>query len=350
MMQLRGLVLFLLFLPGGAHRRIRIDDSHHDALEDTLANGLEVSAAAREALIPEGLGVHRSSRAGGIQAYAEPPGDRLRFGRTTIGAGASGRARVSLQADDEAEPPAEPTAGAQEPAIDVESETVAEEPEPTLAAALAEEEEEEDDAVVDESSHAIAKEALKSVVYEGLAGARPDKAVVMELLLALEAENPTPSPAKSTLLNGKWKFLYATGASPGLKALMLALKGATSAPKSPSGADLVNVADTFLTIKAEQPRATAEVKLRILSFKNTVKLTSQLVAVSAKRLVETYESAASDYMNLKLPFLSPVEYTRSLVISYLDKDMLVVRDGDGRPDVLTRVDEGGVADDAPGAS
>ena len=72
----------------------------------------------------------------------------------------------------------------------------------------------------------LAKEALKAEVADGLAGARPDKAVVGEILLALEARNPTPSPATSELLNGKWKVLYATGASPGLKALTLLLKGA----------------------------------------------------------------------------------------------------------------------------
>merc|ERR1719498_1485644 len=118
----------------------------------------------------------------------------------------------------------------------------------------------------------IAKEALKAEISDGLAGAKPDKAVVGEILLALEAQNPTRSPATSALLNGKWKFLYASGASPGLKALMLLLRGSKSAPKSPSGADLIDVQDTYLTIGAEQPRASAEVRLRLLSFENTIKL------------------------------------------------------------------------------
>merc|ERR1719311_696112 len=76
----------------------------------------------------------------------------------------------------------------------------------------------------------MAKEALKSEVGEGLLGTRPDAAVVGEILLALEAGNPTRSPATSPLLNGKWKVLYASGVSPGLKALQLLLKGAPSAP------------------------------------------------------------------------------------------------------------------------
>merc|ERR1719498_763439 len=194
---------------------------------------------------------------------------------------------------------------------------------------------------MDES--AIAKEALKAEVADGALGSKPDRAVVGEILLALEASNPTRSPATSSLLNGKWKFLYASGASPGLKALQLLLRGAKAAPKSPSGADLVDVQDTYLTIGAEQPRATAEVKVRVLSFENTVKLSSRLEAESAVRLVETYDAAESEYMNLRLPFQSPVQYKRSVLISYLDDEMLIVRDALGRPDVLMRFDEAAAA-------
>merc|ERR1711966_365749 len=120
---------------------------------------------------------------------------------------------------------------------------------------------------------------------------------------------------------------------------MLLLRGSNSAPKSPSGADLVDVQDTYLTIGAEQPRATAEVKVRVLSFENTVKLASRLEAESAVRLVETYDAAESEYMSLRLPFQSPVQYKRSVLISYLDDEMMVVRDSLGRPDVLMRVEE-----------
>merc|ERR1719238_2015445 len=181
---------------------------------------------------------------------------------------------------------------------------------------------------------AIAKEALKAEISDGLSGPRPDKAVVGEILLALESQNPTRSPATSSLLNGKWKFLYSSAASPGLKALTQLLKSSKRAPKSPSGADLVDVQDTYLTIAPEQPRATSEVKVRVLSFENSIKLASQLEAESAVRLVETYDAAESAYMSLRLPFAStPVSYKRSLLISYLDDEMMVVRD------VLMRVDE-----------
>jgi len=191
---------------------------------------------------------------------------------------------------------------------------------------------------VDEGT--IAKDALKAEVSQGLSsGASPDRAVVGEILLALEAQNPTRSPATSPLLNGKWKFLYASGVSPGLKALQKLLRVTRAAPKSPSGADVVDVQDTYLTISADQPRAVSSVQVRLLSFENTVKLASRLEAESAVRLSETYEYTESDYMSLKLPFQSPVEYKRSLLVSYLDEELLVVRDASGRPDILMRCDE-----------
>merc|ERR1719198_1299845 len=145
--------------------------------------------------------------------------------------------------------------------------------------------------------------------------------------------------------------------------LMLLLRGSKSAPKSPSGADLVDVQDTYLTIGPDQPRATSEVSVRLLSFENTIKLASRLEAESAVRLMETHDAAESEYMSLRLPFQSPVQYKRSVLISYLDEEMLVVRDSLGRPDVLMRVEtssawapssldgeETNSADDAPGAS
>jgi hypothetical protein len=257
---------------------------------------------------------------------------------------------------------------APEPEMEVEalgSEPVDVEPEPEAGAEPAVEEAPAasafDDFEMEEG--AIAKEALKAEIADGLAGAAPDRAVVGEILLALEAQNPTRSPATSALLNGKWKFLYASGASPGLKGLQLLLKGSKAAPKSPSGADLIDVQDTFLTIGPEQPRATAEVKVRVLSFENTIKLSSKLEAESAVRLLESYDAAESEYMSLKLPFSStPVQYKRSMLVSYLDDEMLVLRDALGRPDVLMRVenvawapssldgDDTNEADDAPGAS
>lgn len=189
---------------------------------------------------------------------------------------------------------------------------------------------------VDADETSIAKEALMAEISDGVVGAKPDRAVVGEILLALEARNPTMSPATSPLLNGKWKVLYSTARSPSLKALQLLLKGASRAPKSPSGADMVDINDAYLTISAEQPRVESSLRTRVLSFENTVKLYCKLEAESAVRLVETYDSVQSEYMDLKLPFQPPTQFKRSLLVSYLDDELLVIRDTMGRPDVLQR--------------
>jgi len=107
-MRLHVLVLFLLFLPGGARRSIRIVDSHDGAQQqnNTLADYLEVSTQAQEALIPRGFatGVLRraSLRAGALPEGAKQAGRQsghleshraatwLRFGPR--------RAEVTLQA------------------------------------------------------------------------------------------------------------------------------------------------------------------------------------------------------------------------------------------------------------
>jgi len=85
MMHLRGLVLFLSFLLGSARRSIRIDDFHHGAQQqnDMVANGLEVSADAQEALIPSvfhrvgpHFGPHRAKvalQAGSGPTEGQPP-------------------------------------------------------------------------------------------------------------------------------------------------------------------------------------------------------------------------------------------------------------------------------------
>jgi hypothetical protein len=120
---------------------------------------------------------------------------------------------------------------------------------------------------------------------------------------------------------------------------MLIFRGAKYAPKSPSGSDLVDVQDAFVTIREDQPRVEGSLHARVLSFENTVKLTSKLEAESAVRLVETYDAAESSFMNLKLPLQSALQYKRSILVSYLDEELLVVRDALGRPDILMRVGE-----------
>lgn len=61
------------------------------------------------------------------------------------------------------------------------------------------------------------KDELIELVSGGfLSTSARKRALVSELLLKLEALNPTEAPAYSPLLNGPWMFLYTGGISPGM--------------------------------------------------------------------------------------------------------------------------------------
>lgn len=121
-----------------------------------------------------------------------------------------------------------------------------------------------------------------------------DRELIAELLLQLEKLNPTEAPATSPLLNGKWKFLYAGGQTPGLLSLVYLLRLAAAAPKSPSGAPLIDVGEAVLTISRNQPRVEASLRVRLLSVENVLKLFTSLEAKTGSVLVEEYKEIESD--------------------------------------------------------
>jgi len=108
MMHFRCLCFFLFYVTGGARRSIRIDDSRDDAQQqdNTLANRLEVSAVAREALIPGDFGAsffHRVGlQAGGLRESSKQDGRRAGHLESHRGAPlfrlGPPRAKVALQA------------------------------------------------------------------------------------------------------------------------------------------------------------------------------------------------------------------------------------------------------------
>jgi len=192
----------------------------------------------------------------------------------------------------------------------------------------------------------VVKESLISELGNGInslpLGASPrnvDRELIAELLLQLEKLNPTEAPATSALLNGKWKFLYSGGQSPGLASLVALLSLASAAPKSPSGAPLIDVGEATVTISRTQPRVEAALRVRVLSLENTLKLFTTLEAKTGSVLVEEYKEIESELFGIKLPLAPPASFSRSLVVSYLDEDLLIVRSLGGAPDVLVRMDK-----------
>jgi len=174
------------------------------------------------------------------------------------------------------------------------------------------------------------------------------RATINEVLLKLESMNPTKEPTLSPLLNGVWElryaagyssentlpsptrqlalFLYSGGYSPGLFAMNLA-------QKLPS--QLVSVGDLEISISREQPRVEAKVDIKTFgSIESSVIVKARLEVESEVRLRETYESATVMDRNIELPEL--LQYSRDLYVTYVDEDILVVRDGSGVPELLVR--------------
>jgi hypothetical protein len=105
------------------------------------------------------------------------------------------------------------------------------------------------------------------------------------------------------------------------------------AQKLPS--NLVDVGDLEISICREQPRVEAKVNVKsFLLGETSVVVKAQLQVESDVRLRETYESASVMDRVIEIP--EQLRYARDLYVTYLDEDILVVRDGSGVPELLVR--------------
>lgn len=175
-----------------------------------------------------------------------------------------------------------------------------------------------------------------------------ERAEINEAIYKLEGLNPTKEPAMSPLINGVWElryvggysmdwalpsptrqlalFLYSGGYSPGIFALSLA-------QKLPSG--LISADDLEIAISRDQPRVEAKVGLKLLGGSSSeISVKAKLDIESDIRLRETYESATVLGNAVNIP--SQIKYSRDLFVTYLDDDILIVREASGIPEVLVR--------------
>merc|ERR1719464_343502 len=176
------------------------------------------------------------------------------------------------------------------------------------------------------------------------------RAEINEILLKLEVLNPTSKPAKSPLLNGIWElryaglnipkgslsspsgqlslFLFSGGYSPGLLALQLA-------KQFPSNlVDMIGSPD--ITISRETPRVESLVTLNsFFGGESSVRVKINLEVMSDIRLQETYESATV-LGNQVIDLPKFLQYTREIYVTYLDEDLLLIRNGAGVPELLIR--------------
>lgn len=210
------------------------------------------------------------------------------------------------------------------------------------------------DPVVDVQSEPYEPTESESLIASILSSAeignisRDVRSDMNEALLKLESLNPTENPTSSPLMNGVWSlkyaggydedwalksptrqlalFLYSGGYSPGLFALRLA----SAIPKS-----VVETGELEISISREQPRVEAVVDVTILGGgSNSVIVNARLDTVSGVRLTETYESATVLDQSIDLP--QALQYSRDLYVTYLDEELLVVRDSSGVPEILVR--------------
>ncbi|KAJ7547279.1 hypothetical protein O6H91_08G078200 [Diphasiastrum complanatum] len=185
---------------------------------------------------------------------------------------------------------------------------------------------------------------------------------INEKILALERLNPTPRPTTSPLLEGLWELQWAGAPSPASIAARYFIKVLPST--------LVSISALNLLIWDGSAKLSASFKILgtiDMSFSLTSKLTvegplrlkeeyvegllttpsvpentvpSQLkdfydqAISSIQRLPDTLREALSG--GLKVPLTGM--FQRQLIISYLDDEILIVRDVSGAPEVLSRAE------------
>nr|AFN53714.1 PAP fibrillin protein [Linum usitatissimum] len=175
---------------------------------------------------------------------------------------------------------------------------------------------------------------------------------VNEMIIGLERLNPTPRPTTSPYLDGRWNFEWFGAGSPGLFAARLLFQ------RFPS--DLANFSNLDVVIK--------EGKTKIDS---TFTLSSQLIVEGPLRMKEEFTEgvletpklieetvpeqlkgalgqAISTLQQLPVPIKNVIAgglrvplagtFQRLFLISYLDEEILIMRDAAGVPEVLTRLE------------
>mmetsp|Transcript_109 Transcript_109/g.285 ORF Transcript_109/g.285 Transcript_109/m.285 type:complete len:308 (+) Transcript_109:83-1006(+) len=176
---------------------------------------------------------------------------------------------------------------------------------------------------------------------------KPTRGRVDEAIVQLERMNPTMEPVYSELLDGVWKVKYSGSYAPGLlssptRELALFLYGGGFS----LGNALSSFADGFWgqslglrtgskTVEIKGGRdVDAKAELEVAGQITNLEYQAELMPLSAVRMSE-------EVITLELPEPLgkrdvPLELRRSILITYLDDEVMIVRDESGVPDVLER--------------
>mmetsp|Transcript_33430 Transcript_33430/g.73132 ORF Transcript_33430/g.73132 Transcript_33430/m.73132 type:complete len:339 (-) Transcript_33430:169-1185(-) len=175
---------------------------------------------------------------------------------------------------------------------------------------------------------------------------KPTRGRVDELILALERYNDCVDPAYSELIDGSWKVKYSASVAPGLlssptRELALFLYGGGFS----LGSALSSFVDGFwgqtLGLKLRSKKleimggrdVSASAEVEVAGRKETLKYVAELMPLSGQRMSE--EILSVDVGPLGNQDL-PLELRRSFLITYLDDDIMTVRDESGSAEVLVR--------------
>ncbi|XP_074577667.1 putative plastid-lipid-associated protein 13, chloroplastic [Curcuma longa] len=185
---------------------------------------------------------------------------------------------------------------------------------------------------------------------------------VNERIVGLERLNPTARPTTSPFLDGRWNFEWFSAGSPASFAAKFVFE------RSP--ATLANLLGLDLLLKDGYSNITANFRF-FNSIESKLFLTTKLALEGPMRMKEEYVEAVLDTPivsqdavpeQLKGPFGQatgvleqlplPIRdafanglkiplsgtFQRMFMISYLDEEILIIRDSAGAPDVLTRLE------------
>ncbi|XP_010672655.2 probable plastid-lipid-associated protein 13, chloroplastic [Beta vulgaris subsp. vulgaris] len=183
---------------------------------------------------------------------------------------------------------------------------------------------------------------------------------VMERITALERLNPTPRPTTSPYLEGRWNFEWLGSGTPAAAQFILERFPTT----------LANLSKMDVWLKDTYSKVTANLRL-FNSVESKFTLSSKLSVEGPLRMKEEYvegildspmvvEEAVPDQLRgplgqavgavqqlpvpirdaisngLRIPLSGSLQ--RMFMISYLDEEILIIRDSFGAPEILTRLD------------
>ncbi|KAH9737558.1 putative plastid-lipid-associated protein 13 [Citrus sinensis] len=203
---------------------------------------------------------------------------------------------------------------------------------------------------------------------------------VNERITGLERLNPTPRPTTSPFLEGRWNFEWFGSGSPGFfvarfifdltewaNFYRLLLQSLSCRRFPPT---LANLSNMDVVIKDGKANITANFKL-LNSIESKFSLSTKLLVEGPLRLKEEYiegilesptvieetipeqlkgafNQAVTTVQQLPAPIRDAISgglriplsgtFQRLFMISYLDEEILIIRDASGIPEVLTRLD------------